>query len=371
MHPFNGNATTVRPSTTTLEHPLINGVAVYDLSIISNIPPSLSDRVPANESSFGIRPLFNVGVHDIPFLQELTKPSEEEDDSEGWIACTTDDILGSKTQLWDLVVELPSELRDSSNLHSWPRIRTSDGRPVKATQRDLRRYSALRRELQRLRRLQGYESKYTDEEGDAIDGETDDTTLLPRSTAAAEEDNYNGVENEPTIVEPSSWAAIAYTSFLWWASAGEKDALLADEESQESSLLDDLPVLDSTISRKRRSSGSSKRDGKRATSSRSNRSTRAQDDRQETAMVLIAYFHRLTTLVFETMAEMVKDVESTDEEEDEDEAVIVDSDGMARMGLDGWSEADKEWAQDMFRIYFGRDVEVQRRSIDCCGVRIC
>ncbi|KAL7266529.1 hypothetical protein RUND412_010925 [Rhizina undulata] len=72
---------------------------VYNISVISNIPSAVHEKL--RESPKRLRPLFVVGVNDIPFL-------EGEGDGEGWVACTTDHVLKLKAQLYDVVVTFPS-----------------------------------------------------------------------------------------------------------------------------------------------------------------------------------------------------------------------------------------------------------------------
>jgi hypothetical protein len=129
---------------------------VYDLSVLVDIP----DSTAALFASFPfsrLRPLFSVGVHDIPYLEELAKnaskhPSEGQAneqgptlrDGQGWIACTTDGILASKCALFDAVVHLPPRGARKDGNRLWPRIESSTGAEIRATQRDLRRFETLR-----------------------------------------------------------------------------------------------------------------------------------------------------------------------------------------------------------------------------------
>ena len=78
---------------------------MYDVSVLSNIPLAVTDLLAPTAPPQRLRPLFSIGVHDIPFLEDDLKAStsqpvienEDEDGLEeagrGWIACTTDDIL--------------------------------------------------------------------------------------------------------------------------------------------------------------------------------------------------------------------------------------------------------------------------------------
>lgn len=338
---------------------------VYGISILSNIPPSLLDAVPTAESLSRIRPLFNVGIHDIPVLQEQADGGKDADHRQtGWVACTTDDILATKVQLSDIVVELPSTNSVDTSSKVWPRIRTSSGHTIKATQRDLRKYTSLRKELLRLQQRRQAESRYTDaEDDDTIHDQDDESRPLvqPPPAEESEEGDYSPLENESSIVEPSSWAAIAYSSFLWWASAGERDALLADEANQDSVLLDELsnaisPYSYSRLAKRRSSNAHEQGEG--------------LENAQEVATLLIAYFHRLTALMLETIEDVVSFDGDAESEADQGK-VVVENHDLARMGLDVWSEADKSFVRETVALYFGREAEVKGRSVECCGVKIC
>lgn len=99
-------------------------------------------------------------------------------------------------------------------------------------------------------------------------------------------------------------------------------------------------------------------------------------------MGIIAYFHRITSLILTTMSDIVDAMDSDDEREDdalvdgpaEDEngpAVYVSSADVVRMGLDVWSATDHQFIEDVAREYFGRRAHVEGRSVDVCGIRIC
>lgn len=83
-------------------------------------------------------------------------------------------------------------------------------------------------------------------------------------------------------------------------------------------------------------------------------------------MSLIAYFHRLTSLILGTLAEIIDGVESTEET-----IVVVESEDMTRMGLDVWSEGDREFVRELVSFWWGKSAEVRGGRVECCGVRIC
>lgn len=99
-------------------------------------------------------------------------------------------------------------------------------------------------------------------------------------------------------------------------------------------------------------------------------------------MGIIAYFHRLTSLILATLSDIVDATDSDDEREENalvdgaagnenGPAVYVSSADVVRMGLDVWSVTDHQFIEDVAREYFGRRAHVEGRSVDICGIRIC
>ncbi|KAK9475634.1 hypothetical protein V1514DRAFT_23970 [Lipomyces japonicus] len=85
---------------------------VYDISILANIPRSIAELLPV--PAYRIRPLFTVGLYDLEYLQALSKLSPAQEAMQGksssfygWIAYTTDKILETKHELFDIVIKLP------------------------------------------------------------------------------------------------------------------------------------------------------------------------------------------------------------------------------------------------------------------------
>ncbi|RMD42571.1 hypothetical protein DV735_g2545, partial [Chaetothyriales sp. CBS 134920] len=110
---------------------------VYNLSVLSSLPKPLLAYLPgagtaaaaaAAAPSSLLRPvptLFNIGITDI---DDLSPRSAFPD---GWIACTTDEVLATKPQLYDIAVYLPNT--DSSRTGQkkiYPRIVLSSGEDV-------------------------------------------------------------------------------------------------------------------------------------------------------------------------------------------------------------------------------------------------
>jgi len=321
--------------------------------------------------------LFILGIHDIPFLEKTsagtTIPNGDvihnsepnRDTGVGWVGCTTDEILSLKPKLYDVLVQLPSsERQPDGHPKRWPILKRSiDGKEIKATQRDLRRYRHLRQALApiSLKRSEGFSANNRN----TAESETDESTHLlftPPKYDSSDAEIWNGDEDK--LCEPSSWAALAYSGFMWWASAGEKDQALFEEDNVDQQLLGNLGEVAVRRAERERYHDNPDEDAEEDEDDQ-----HGNDATLETAV--IAYFHRLTKQIFENCAEALELPEDEDQEEQDEEVGKLGSEELRRMGLDVWSESDKEFVQQFVPLWFGKDVEVHGMVIECCGVRIC
>ncbi|KAI1653159.1 hypothetical protein F4813DRAFT_375648 [Daldinia decipiens] len=349
---------------------------VYDISILSNIPQPIFDLLSPSSPPHRLRPLFTIGVHDIPFLVEDSKPRRNSDESPesdheagtGWIACTTDSILAMKDTLWDVLVTLPAPHSAKAARRIWPKIEGSGGIPIRASQRDLRRFRSLEAGLARL----------------SSQSSSGASPTTPRDPTATNNPFFDDAE-EKEVVEPLSWTALAYNGFMWWASAGEQ-ALTerAEESARDAELLADMAGSPSSSSAVRMEAP--------LLSASVASLPPADPDEARTELALIAYFHRLTMQVLGTLADIVESDEDDGEDgsrgdndddddgtaaliDDDDAAegrgVRVSSEDVARMGLDVWSAADAAFVTAAVEAYFGRRAYVEGKGVEVCGVRVC
>jgi len=333
---------------------------VYDLSILSNVPQSLQESVSTENGRVRLQALFNVGVFDITELERR---------KDGWIACTTDDILGEKKKLYDILVEMPP-IGTAPGRKAWPKLRTSDGEIIKATQRDLRRYTSLCKELRKIQGCTCSEESYRDAEPDeSLNDAQDETVPLvrpptqpPRSDDDAAAAAAASIA-EADIVHPESWSAMAYKSFMWWASAGEMDAWEADETMIDQALLEDLPNLDNIMGRDQGAAA--------ADDDTDEDDADRTKEAQKIATILVAYFHRVTEAVLQTLANNIEHADDDTEEGYEEDAIYISNDDMRRMGVDAWIPRDREFVQDSIRLYFKREAVIEEDGISMCGVRFC
>lgn len=243
----------------------------------------------------------------------------------------------------------PAHNRDAKK-KAWPSIESPAGTPVKATQRDLARYRTLRRSMKRYERRKRRAPTETPDDGNEDDDDNE-------QEEGDDLDVEDGIERhrEEQACEKLSWREIAYTSFIWWASAGEKrrDPSSEDSDAEDAAVLDyddpaplaspdsdTLPLYPRPRRRSRNASGSMEMD-------------------------IVAYFHRLTGRLLSVMADIV-------EEGDEDEDVFFSLEDVERLGLDRYSEGDVRFVRAVCRRYFGREASVEQGGWNCCaGVKWC
>ncbi|KAK4165419.1 hypothetical protein QBC43DRAFT_208827 [Cladorrhinum sp. PSN259] len=413
---------------------------VYDISVLSNIPLSVCDVIDPAAPVQRLRPLFTIGVHDISYLLEhqatlkrrstqdddSADPASSDDTSSGWIACTTDSILAMKGGLWDMLITMPPPHSSNAKEKVWPIVECPKGVPVKASQRDLRRFRSLRAGLARLAAASSSDAQAVQTNPRSPRSETSDVGT-PSTPAICLSDNKQAASSRPgtaagvrpamtiaddeadKIVEPTTWASLAYNGFMWWASAGEKrHSDEVDEQGHDAALLADLgpPVSPSmTAAPQRRTSfgttSASVFDSLTSLTARQPNGGELDgndDDRARIELAIIAYFHRLTTSILGVLADIVDssddddfldlDIDYTEPavlsegEGDDQERLLnqdqggswvrVDSDALAQMGLDVWSQADADFVKEVVARYFsGKRAVVLTKGVEVCGVRVC
>ncbi|KAK4193621.1 hypothetical protein QBC35DRAFT_1537 [Podospora australis] len=413
---------------------------VYDISILSNIPLPVCDVVDSSAPVQRLRPLFTIGVHDISYLLEHqatlkqrpncdddpSDPASSEENASGWVACTTDSILAMKEGLWDMLITMPPSYSSNAKEKVWPTVECPKGVPVKATQRDLRRFRALRAGLARLAAASTsanpppQPSDPRSPHSEASEAPTPNTPAIrlskPQATSSRPGTSAGNRpamaiadEDADKIIEPTTWASLAYNGFMWWASAGEKrHSEEIDEQCHDASLLADLgpsmsPIMAAPQGQRRASFGlsTSMVDSLSSLASRQpGTGDRGEDDdKAKLELAIIAYFHRLTTSILRVLSDIVESSDDDDlldldidysepavlsESEDDARArllsedgyqggwVRVDSDALAQMGLDVWSQADADFVKEAVARYFsGKRAVVLTKGVEVCGVRVC
>ncbi|KAK3678800.1 hypothetical protein LTR78_001253 [Recurvomyces mirabilis] len=313
---------------------------VYILSILSSITHAAADALQpdAVDELARTESLFSIGIADMTTLTSRSGAN-------GYVATTTDDILGEKKTLYDLLVELPPASPGSKR--RWPRLSTSEGKIIRASQRDLRRYRLLREELRRLGILQS----------DHHDGAED--ALLVETNSATNDVQHD----ESEIVEPVSWTAAAYNAAIWWASAGANhlDNEAEEELLLEQELLAELPEIHDALST-----------DNNTTTPTADNNQEGLSSKAETATLLTSYFHRLTTHIITSLASLVDGADDETEAGVSEDAVSVSAEDVRNLSLDPWSESDRVFVAEMVKKWFGRETEVGKaEGWTVCGVRVC
>ncbi|KAL8789966.1 MAG: hypothetical protein Q9213_000852 [Squamulea squamosa] len=353
---------------------------VYNISILSTLPSAIHNLLPLSPLPTRLRTLFSVGVHDTLTLTTGSRNSVPKDtlaaegQAYGWIACTTDDILSTKNDLYDILARIPLSSPTHAEIQTnriWPRLQSQKGVRIRATQRDARRYRALRQDLDHYHSSSSRPpsahrpERYTDD----TDPHNDNTPLLPLASLShlpTDPDPPPPELDQTDILESQSWSALAYNSFIWWASAGETRTDREEEAEYDSALLANLDPSGETPS-----PGMNR--GKR------NSASPEGGDRVGFEMAVIGYFHRLTVLILRTLADIVDAANDRDDGGDslngrddgrEEDIIVVEVDDMARMGLDIWSESDKVFVEELVEFYWGRKAVVKGGRVECCGVRV-
>lgn len=306
--------------------------------------------------------------HSHPTAHKRVGPASEQhstplgDSGSGWIACTTDSIIAMKDDLWDVLITMPPPHAANANEKIWPTVESPKGVLVKATQRDLRRFRTLK---VALRRLATAGSAVDGDEG--VDGDNSNETSRPRNLsrrqsrmsmsstrtsgfAADGDDAHSLADAAEKIVEPMTWAALAYSGFMWWASAGEqRRSDEVEEQAHDNALIADLMPAPSMHNHQqqqqqqksttgqqhqRRPSGSFnvtavQQQGDLSdsfTSLTARRSTTVdgllpvcgeggsgeEEERAKTELAIITYFHRLSAAFLSTLTDAVEAADEDD-----------------------------------------------------------
>jgi hypothetical protein len=392
-----------------------------------------------------------VGIHDIPTLSATSRKHQSDSAASAsefppsWIACSTDDLLATKPQLYDILVNLSppssvaypvSELpRQYPKIHPASSIQPGSivptSYPLLATQRDLRRYRNLKSDLATF---SAAKSPLSERAGTAAkdDDEADVGVGSDNVSITSSKSSQSSLVSTEGVVEPTPWAQIAYNSCIWWASAGENRTGFGGGEDEEDEDGQDRALLMAAEPAQHDGSGSVLVDGPNSGPDVWGSGGTGMPCRE---MAIVGYFHRLTGLIFTTISDAISrvdgervrrgecyggteglpdrdaqlgdhdddgddDVDEGNAEEGDEESidgadetaallpseaddpgpnqgadeaalvVVIASSDMQQMGLDAWSQADREFVRDLVQLWWGRSVVVDVRRIECCGVRV-
>lgn len=322
--------------------------------------------------------------------ERSSEDAVDDESGSGWIACTTDSILAMKDTLWDMLITIPPDYSSNAAERVWPLVECPRGEPVKATQRDLRRFTTLRNGLERL----SFAASVSGPPPDSPQADSQPVRNSGLSTTTVRNPCDDGIE---AIIEPLTWTALAYNGYMWWASAGEQlRSEQQEESSRDSALLADLGPT--PMSMPRPSSSSEPLSESLSSLSGAQRANGDTHHEARIELAIIAYFHRLTTQTLSVLADLAESqdepyTDGDDEEDDvsrpsstsessplrpsevdldpEADAIRVDSHAVENMGLDVWSDSDALFVKELSTVYFGRSARIEGKGVEICGVRVC
>ncbi|CAR30946.1 hypothetical protein ZYGR_0P02500 [Zygosaccharomyces rouxii] len=153
----------------------------YCLSVISLFPQT--SKFNKSEGHY-VTPLYTLGVCDIDRMsKEVSRANSENRKPNGYIACTSDEILLSKPELYDKVMKIPGEVEESYFVDI-PKLYDNQEQLIRATPHDLHSVQVLYKEL------------------------------------FGEELSVTERQNFLKMIEPLSWSQYIIDGFYWWVTAG-------------------------------------------------------------------------------------------------------------------------------------------------------
>lgn len=133
------------------------------------------------------------------------------------------------------------------------------------------------------------------------------------------------------VVEPQSWSQLAYTSFMWWASADEQASWLAEENDVENDLFQDLSTDEDAYA-------------------------------ASLATAITTLMHRRTALAVKIVHDAIIQAET---------GPVIPLETVQQAGLDMWSQQDREFVVELATNLSKRQVKLSDDSLTVCGLRIC
>jgi len=233
---------------------------------------------------------------------------------------------------------------------------TSTSEVLLATQRDLRRYKTFRADLSRSKEVPYHDL--------SMDITSEHDALLPTAPQPARPPQAE-LRQESTIVEAMPWAAIAYDSFVWWATAGESTGDVTEEARHDEELFRVADRISSTP-------GTHEPSRLRSRPGASGDAPDADVDHEEgeadaEIKTVVAYFHHMTSELFGTLADLVDEQAGSS---DADRVVRVTRDDLVALGLDVWSPRDRDFVKAVLGTWFAVEGIVEGASVECCGLKL-
>ncbi|GAO50090.1 hypothetical protein SAICODRAFT_6278 [Saitoella complicata NRRL Y-17804] len=282
---------------------------VYNIQHLASIPRKVGSQldIAVDQSKL----LFCVGVSDIPRLEAHPSRLGSEDRERGWLACTTDRIISSKPQLYDIHVNVPKH--DAEIVKA---LDLSNGQTLKPSLRDVRVYQLMLRHMR-------------------FD------PLFDRRETSIFAAWWSWVLNW--------WQVILYTTSSGkWGKLEQPDSAGSGKRWDA---FDDMVPLTSTISPSPSFFSETSGDTTRSVQP----GTQGTEEHG-----LKGYFERVTKRVFSNLALILEAGE-----EDMTGAVTITYDDMRnRFGLVPGCKEDREFLSRLAEIYFGKRISFERKCWD-------
>nr|CAG8439993.1 9417_t:CDS:10 [Entrophospora candida] len=265
---------------------------IYGTCLLANIPSAITWTFKNKVEK--IKPLFCVGVSDIPMIEVIES---------GYVACTTDQILQDKSNLYDLLINFPS----CSNSKSHPNLIASPESflSTKINSADIRRYRVL------LKMLASYGENNLEVEEDG--GAMTDT-----------------------------WCKIMFGGWFWWyGREGYK-------RINENYFIDEGGIL-----------LNSQEDLSNTATTNSSPNLDVLKDTPNIEVELIRFFQALTTNIFNTLRTLITSFDQNGNEE----TIYLYPNHIIQLGLD--PHDDGVFVEGLAKMYFGKKVEVIGKDGNC------
>ncbi|KAI9243485.1 hypothetical protein BDA99DRAFT_566635 [Phascolomyces articulosus] len=363
---------------------------VYNTFLLGVLPKS-----PLFKTHRTLHPKYAIGVNDIADLYDF---------SDGYVACTSDTIFESKTELYDLLIDLSNNENEKNNTRSWyafaqgtPRVESTCELPHRHNAADFHRFRSAIRQIFDTACSMGFGQDDADL-NDQLDGalESKANCLDAIHTAVFQlilwcyRPPYASSPQQPKQQPTSSsWqrlfaggGAAAAVSSKQNRRKGLQDVPM-DPEEQEALLLgngDDLAdeerdaleinnndVFDAVVRRASEEHTHHQQEGThRNEQEQPVRDTRTLGVHEKLTAALVGFFH---TLSYQTLVTLDNLLSLNDSTGDPSEPILLSPQDMIQLGLHPTDDAI--FVQELSLLYFHKTVQVANTCQGACCNSCC
>lgn len=306
---------------------------IYSLSLISSISKKLkrvllkSEVQNLNDVDFN-PPLYNLCVNDIDFVKNV---------SGGFLACTTDQILLEKHNIYDYCVRIPFNLDQSGEK---PTIFSSEdpSKSLYASHRDLETFLFVKQYMKASTVSSG-----TEMETSRASFTSMSSLITPVVSAVGQRPMNKATDADSyymELAERISLQEMVWQGISWWATAGESSKATDEKFSLENALFEDLENVNGI------------------------------PDNVDSIISLVGYFQHKTDRIFTSLVEIMlnedSDVHNEHETEGSNSTISIHPHDMFELGLDPYSSTDCGLLQELVHVWWGRDAKVSGVCSQLC-----